>query len=61
MIEIKIAIPHCYVWMAQVNENPKELFRSYVASYVRNTSPGWRLVRIEKMYAVISREKHERR
>ncbi|MEC3884604.1 hypothetical protein VKA52_12795 [Halobacillus sp. HZG1] len=60
-MERKIAIPHFYVWMAQVNEDPKELFRSYVASYVRNTSPGWSLVRIEKMYVVISRKKHERR
>ncbi|MGP4061479.1 hypothetical protein [Halobacillus sp. H74] len=59
-MERKIAIPHCYVWMAQVNEDPKDLFRSYVSGYVRNTHPGWQLVRIEKMYAVIS-EKHERR
>lgn len=60
-MERKIAIPHFYVWMAQVNEIPGDLFRSYVAGYVRNTHPGWQLVRIEKMYAVISEQKLERR
>ncbi|QAS52832.1 hypothetical protein HLI_11805 [Halobacillus litoralis] len=52
----KIAIPYCYVWMVEESKDPGRMFKTYVGGYVRNTHPGWDLVRIEKMNAIIKRE-----
>ena len=51
------AIPDVYVWIAQNSKNPGIQFKRYVAAYVRQNFPGWRLKRIEKMKAVIVKEK----
>lgn len=51
-----IAIPHFYVWMVEGISSPGQLFKRYVQSYVRNTRPGWELVKIEKMNAIIERK-----
>ncbi|WP_406944512.1 hypothetical protein ACJA3J_15165 [Halobacillus sp. SY10] len=51
----KITIPYYYVWMVEGASSPGQLFKRYVQSYVRNTCPGWELVKIEKMNAIIKK------
>ncbi|WP_162297867.1 hypothetical protein [Halalkalibacillus sediminis] len=51
----EIVIPHDYVWMAKQSKNPGQLYKRYVAAYVRRNCPGWSLKRINKKIAVIEK------
>ena len=55
--EREIPIPHFYLGFVKGARDPGRLFRRYVAAYVRNTHPGWQLVRIKGMKAVIEQIK----
>lgn len=51
----RIRIPYDYVWMAKNSKDPGRTFKRYVAAFVRHSCPGYELVRIEQMDAVIKK------
>ncbi|AST93033.1 hypothetical protein BC6307_18100 [Sutcliffiella cohnii] len=51
--ELKVSIPSCYVWITEGNTKRAELFKRYVAGYVNRYNPGYELVKISGMQAII--------
>ncbi|BBW97253.1 hypothetical protein ACPVTF_04040 [Geobacillus icigianus] len=43
-MEYKVAIPHCYKWMAADN---KKLYIEYIKGYIKSSHPGLKPVRVE--------------
>lgn len=43
-MEYRIAIPHCYTWMASGN---KDLYVRYIKGYIKSSHPGLKPVRVE--------------
>lgn len=48
MMEYRIAIPHCYTWMAR---NRKE-YIAYIKGYIKSSHPGLKPVRVEGRYVI---------
>ncbi|MDL4842808.1 hypothetical protein [Aquibacillus rhizosphaerae] len=55
---MKVPIPYCYVWMSATSVKRGQVFRKYVAGYVRNNYPGCELVKIEGMTAICERREN---
>jgi hypothetical protein len=49
MLEYRIAIPHCYRWMAAGN---KKLYIAYVIGYVKRSHPNLKVKQIKGRYAI---------
>ncbi|WP_157911711.1 hypothetical protein [Alteribacter populi] len=50
--EIKIILPHHYVWMTDgANDRPR-LFRKYIERYLAKSNPELKLIKIEGMTAI---------
>jgi hypothetical protein len=52
-MEYRIAIPHCYTWMAAGN---KKLYIAYIKGYIKSSHPGLKPKRVEGRYVICIKE-----
>ncbi len=53
----EVSIPQVYVGMVKDHQAPGKAFKRYVRGYVAHNFPGWHLVRIQGMKAIIQKER----
>jgi hypothetical protein len=55
-MQLKTAIPDIYLQLSKANKDREKLFKAYVKGYVALAHPGWEVVRIEGMMAILERK-----
>jgi len=54
-MQYEVTIPHFYVWMTEGYQNRGDMFKGYVKGYIAKTYPGYDLIKIQEMTAIIER------